>query len=75
MAEVAVAVLIGRTDVQRDGVAAIFENAVVHVVIAAAVVGGADEILDHMRLLTGGGHAHVFLRRPAKGRKALHSVR
>ncbi len=37
--------------------------------------GGADEILDQIRLLTGGGHAHVFLRRPAKGRKALHSVR
>ena len=40
-----------------------------------AFFGGADEILDQIRLLTGGGHAHVFLRRTAKGRKALHAIR
>ena len=37
--------------------------------------GGADEILNQMRLLTGGDHPHVFLRRTVKGRKALHSIR
>ena len=36
--------------------------------------GGADEILDQMRSLTGGGHAHVFLRRTIEGRSALHPV-
>ena len=36
--------------------------------------GGADEILDQMRLLTGGGHAHVFLRRKIEGCSALHPV-
>lgn len=27
------------------------------------VKGGADEILDQIQSLTGGGYAHVFLRR------------
>ena len=36
--------------------------------------GGADEILDQMRSLTGGGHAHVFLRRTIEGRSALYPV-
>ena len=36
--------------------------------------GGADEILDQMRSLTGGGHAHVFLRRKIEGCSALHPV-
>ena len=35
--------------------------------------GGADEILDQMRSLTG-GHAHVFLRRKIEGRSALHPL-
>ena len=35
---------------------------------------GADEILDQMRSLTGGGHAHVFLRRTIEGRSALYPV-
>ena len=36
--------------------------------------GDADEILDQMRSLTGGGHAHVFLRRTIKSRSALYPV-
>jgi len=36
--------------------------------------GDADEILDQMRSLTGGGHAHVFLRRTIEGRSALYPV-
>ena len=33
--------------------------------------GGADEILDQMRSLTGGGHANVLLRRTIEERSAL----
>ena len=40
----------------------------------AREIGGADEILDQMRSLTGGGHAHVFLRRTIEGRSALYPV-
>jgi len=38
MAHIAVAVLVGRADVQGNGVAAIGKGALVHVVIAAAMV-------------------------------------
>src|SRR5699024_7351833 len=37
--------------------------------------GGADEILDQIQSLTGGGYAHVFLRRQNKSCKALYSIR
>ena len=50
------------------------ENSLPHFGKIKCLFGGADEILDQMRSLTGGGHAHVFLRRTIEGRSALHPV-
>ena len=60
--------------ITKDALAPLYNEEGVLVMSVFDFLGGADEILDQMRSLTGGGHAHVFLRRTIEGRSALYPV-